>query len=311
MITVLNEEPFRSIDRSVVSVGNFDGVHMGHQALVRALVERARFHRAVPVVVTFEPHTRAVLNPQSPLRLLTTLPEKKILLAGLGVEVLVCMPFTKKYADMEPVQFVELILEQRLGAVEWVMGENHLFGKERKGSKNFLQEHQSRKHINVFAIALSSQKAAVVSSTQIRSCIIEGTMGEAVAMLGHPYLIVAERTEGTRRGTSLGFPTLNFKVPPSQKVIPPPGVYAAELSTGDTTWSGALYFGNCPTFGNRDYHFEFHALAGPENYPGVSQVAMLWIHEFVRADETFGTEHGLVEQVERDIVSIRRFFAKE
>jgi len=311
MIIFKNSKPLESIERSVVSTGNFDGVHKGHQQLVQTVIERARKLDAASVIITFEPHTRAVLHPDIEQPLLATCAEKEILLGSLGIDALVCLPFTQQMAAMAPEEFIDSILTSQFKAIEWVMGENHSFGRNREGSKKFLHNSKSKKHINVFAIRLSSQQSAVISSTQIRAQIQSGAIEEAVDMLGHAYLIVAKRILGVQTGSTLGFPTLNFSLPPSQKVIPPPGVYAARLSAGEHTWTGACYLGNCPTFGNRDYHIEFHSLSGDGPYPKEGEEAGLWIHSFIRKDESFPCAQRLVENMKHDIAIIRKFFAKE
>jgi riboflavin kinase/FMN adenylyltransferase len=311
MIRINGNQSLPAFESSVVSVGNFDGVHSGHQTLVSALVKRAIERKATSIVITFEPHPKEVLHPKSPLHLLTTCNEKELLLKDCGVDIMACLEFNREIASMAPSDFVEDVLVKRFGAVEWVMGENHTFGSGRQGTKEFLREYPGRKHINTFAVPLNSLQSAVISSTRIRSRIVEGKIREAVGMLGHPYLVAAKRKKGVQTGTVLGFPTLNFELPPSKKVIPPPGVYAAELTHGSDRWTGALYIGNCPTFSGRDYHLEFHALSGDMNYPEDGVTAALWIHQFVRKDEFFSSQSELIDKIRQDINQIQDFFNKE
>jgi riboflavin kinase / FMN adenylyltransferase len=311
MIVVRSNEPLPPIKRSVVSVGNFDGVHEGHRVLIETVVHRARELKATAVIVTFEPHTKAVINPSAPLHMLTTCAEKEILIRPLGPEFLICLPFTRELSALSPDKFLQSVLVEKYKAIEWVMGENHAFGKNREGSQDFLRRQQGIKHFNTFAVALSAQQKDAISSTRIRARLVEGKIREAVEMLGHPYLIVAQRTRGTRTGTAIGFPTLNFKLPPSHKVIPPPGVYAAQLEAGNNWWTGALYIGNCPTFADRDYHLEFHALSGPAEHPAEREQASVWVHAFIRKDETFDSSDDLVSRIHQDISQIRDFFNKE
>jgi riboflavin kinase/FMN adenylyltransferase len=311
MIIVHNNEQMPNYRHSVVSVGNFDGIHRGHRALISALATRARENNATSIVLTFEPHTKTVLNPGAQHHLLATCHEKEILLRDLGVDIMACLRFNSHLAAMTPADFVDNVLVGRFKAIEWVMGDNHAFGYKREGSKDFLRKDTGRKHISIFAVALNSQQAAVISSTRIRSRIIEGRMREAVDMLGHPYLVEVERIRGKQTGTKLGFPTLNFKLPPSRKVIPPPGVYVAELESDSEKWTGALYIGNCPTFSDRDYHLEFHALSGNASYPEEGKFAFLWIHSFVRKDEIFNSPDELTTKIRQDILQIQEFFNKE
>lgn len=296
--------------RTVVSVGNFDGVHRGHRALIRALVERARAWHTRSSIVTFDPHPRTFIDPEHPQPLLTTLSEKTLLIENLGVDCLVCLPFDAALAKMDPLQFVDTILTRDLGAVELVMGENHRFGRNRAGSGRLLHEPGGKNHIMTFCVGLHAESRAVTSSTDIRSLVRKGHMEEAVAILGSPYLVLAERIPGVRKGRELGYPTLNFRCPLSDKVIPPPGVYAAEAVYDGVRVPGALYLGQCPTFGERELHWEFHALTMSLT-GSMSGTGALWIHRRLRPEQYFDSEQELVAQIQRDIASIKHFFAKE
>ena len=300
------------IEKSVLSIGNFDGVHNGHKFLINKVGERAQFHNATSVIITFEPHTRAFLKPdQTPPRL-TTFDEKALIVRNFTIDYLICIPFNKQLADLSPEAFIHDILIKRFKAVEWVMGENHMFGKDRKGDYKFLHHVADKNHFSVVTIGLhADNKGAIASSTQIRTLIGESRIDEAVSVLGHPYPIIAERIRGMRKGFELGYPTLNFKCPSSDKVIPPPGVYAADVEFRDIKLSGALYFGNCPTFENRDYHFEFHSLDTIEYDPGINTEVAIWLHTFIRTDMTFTAEGQLVKQIKKDIDLIKHFFNKE
>lgn len=311
MKVIHGNEPFPDIEKSVVSVGNFDGVHNGHQYLIATVCQRAQHYNASAVILTFEPHTRAFLNPEMTPPQLTTFDEKALLLRSFAVDYLVCIPFDTALAALTPQDFIQTILIDRLKAVEWVMGENHTFGKDRKGTYNFLHNSDVRNHFNVFPVSLHTEKTGIASSTQIRTLIGERHIDEAVRILGHPYPILTTRIRGMRKGYALGYPTLNFMCPSTQKVIPPPGVYAAEVEFRDCKLAGALYFGNCPTYENREYHFEFHSLEPLAYDPGINTEAALWLHSFVRPDTSFTSEALLVQQIRKDIETIKQFFNKE
>ena len=296
---------------TVATVGNFDGVHKGHDILVREVVKRAKENNLCSAVITFDPHTREILYPELSQFLLTTFDEKALLLERLGVDYLFRIPFDKKFSQMSPEDFVEKILVNRLRATSWVMGEGHSVGKERAGGKKFLRDAMGKYHITIFTADLLTREEQVVSSTAIRKCIIDGSITEAVEMLGHPYLISAIRTRGLKIGSQIGYPTLNFIRPPSQKVIPPPGVYAAELEFDGVVQPGALYFGECPTFAQRDVHFEFHSLDLTGREPEVGQTAHIWLYKFIRKDRTFTDPDELVKGIKKDINAITTFFQEE
>lgn len=296
--------------KTVLSVGNFDGVHRGHQALIKEVINRAQKRNAFSALVTFEPHTRLALYPELPHHLLATFEEKVTLIEKSGIDYLLKIPFNKLFSEKSPESFVEEVLLSKLHMIEWVMGEGHAVGKNRSGGKKFLHDAVGKYHIPIFTADLLQKESHVISSTQIRKLILEGSIAEAVEMLGHPYLISAERIEGLKIGSQIGYPTLNFKKPSSQKVIPPPGVYAAELEFGDKVLTGALYFGACPTFAQRDTHFEFHALDLKGIFPQTGQIAQIWVHRFIRSDKAFSNTDDLVKHIQQDINEIRQYFQR-
>lgn len=308
MNSIRCNEPLPEFKKSVISVGNFDGIHTGHQKIVQAVCQRARLLQAQSIIVTFEPHTRAFLNPRNTPPRLTTFEEKAMLLRNFDLDYLVCLPFNSELASMGPDEFLQKILLERFKTVEWILGENHTFGRNKEGTYNFLHKSHAKNHINIFIINLQNENRIVTSSTKIRTFIDKNRIDEAVSMLGHPYLIIAERIRGKRIGTTLGYPTLNFRCPPSNKVIPPSGVYAAQVEFGDYVLKGALYFGNCPTFENRDYHFEFHSLENVPVDPGMNTKVALWLLQFVRADKPFCSTSDLIEQINNDIKHVKQFF---
>ena len=297
--------------KTVVTVGNFDGVHKGHALLMTELAEHAAKQGIKSAVVTFEPHTRVVLNPDLPTERLTTFEEKAHLIGQCGIDFLLCIPFTPEFSNRSPEWFIDALLARRLHAVEWVMGEGHGIGKDRSGGKNFLHTVLSKYHITPFTTDLLKSDKTVISSTQIRVHIVKGRITEAVEMLGHPYLISAERIQGLKIGSQLGFPTLNFSQPLLQKVLPPPGVYAAELEYRGVLQPGALYYGDCPTFSGRSAHFEFHVLGKGNRFPESGESARLWVEAFVRADRSFPDADELVAQIRNDIKTIQLFLEEK
>lgn len=298
-------------ERSIVSIGNFDGVHRGHQTLIREMVKRARERKLKSVLVTFEPHTRVVLYPELPQCILTTFEEKARLIELLGVDYIMKIPFDLEFSQISPERFFEETLVGKLNISEWIMGEGHAIGKNRSGGKKFLHEAVSKYHIDIFTADLLTGNETTISSSQIRKLITGGRAAEALEMLGHPYLITAERISGLKIGSQIGYPTLNFRRPPSQKVIPPPGVYAAELEFDGNIQAGALYFGDCPTFSQRDVHFEFHSFDLSGTQPDEGQHAHIWLYKFIRQDRMFSDTEELVKKIENDIEGITTFFKEE
>ncbi len=307
------ESPQRFSDsrRSVVTVGNFDGVHTGHRVLIHEVVHRARERGRCSAVVTFEPHTRTVLRPDHPQPIMSTFEEKVVLLERLGVDHVVRIAFDESFRRLTAAQFVENVIGGQLHAAEWVMGTGHTFGSDRVSPQNSLHELMSRNDISAFTVKLLTDSRSVVSSTGIRGAIGEGEIARAVTMLGHPYLIAARRIPGRGVGTKLGYPTLNFAEPTPHKVLPPPGVYAAQVQTGSTFVQGALYFGACPTFGDREEHFEMHLLEDADEIPSMGESGLLWLHRHMREDRTCADSDELVARIREDVHNIKRFFSEE
>lgn len=302
---------FSSDTRSVVTVGNFDGVHKGHSTLIGQVVHRARRADRCSVVVTFEPHTRTALHPDTPQPIMSTCAEKALLVERLGVDHMVCVAFDDAFRRMDGETFVETVLAGQLRAAEWLMGTGHRFGSDHAGPQNSLHQVMSRNDITPLTVELLTAGAEVVSSTGIRAAIGEGDMARAMDMLGHPYLIGAQRVSGKGLGTKLGYPTLNFQTSPPHKVLPPPGVYAAHLQGTTGMAPGALYFGACPTFGERETHFEMHLLADSSDVPALGETGFIWLHRHIREDRTFGDGQELVTQIGKDIEAIEKFFSEE
>jgi len=302
-----------TLDRCVVTVGNYDGVHRGHVSVITELVGRAAARGVPSVAVTFSPHTRAVVGDGGAQPVLTTTDEKAVLAGRLGVDYLISLRFDRRAASMSAEDFVEKVLIGRLGAVEWIMGEGHMFGRGRLGTLEALRTRVDKNHFSTFAVRPASLGKGAISSTEIREHFLRGEVSEAVRKLGHPYLVRAPRVSGRGKGRQMGFPTMNFAAPLPPKVIPRAGVYAAELEMNGTAVKGGLYVGECPTFERRDLHFEFHALEDP---PGSMEARSgeegnLWIHRFIREEMNFDDENRLAGRIQQDIDEAGRFFLKE
>jgi len=297
---------------SVLTVGNFDGVHRGHRQLFDKVLDRARISGLRSIAVTFEPHTRGVTTEGNGSDLLTTFEEKARLIELLGIDYLMKVPFDTAMRRNSPESFIADILSGRLRMKEWVLGQGHAIGKDRAGNEQFLHAMEGKYHFKTFVADLLTLGGGTVSSTLIRNLIDQGSVTEAVALLGHPYLVAADRTTGLKIGRTLGYPTLNFTKPLVQKVIPPPGVYVAELEYHGTVEQGSLYYGECPTLGgHREVHFEFFSFARGAEEIATGDRAWLWMYAFVRADRTFASTEELVQQIKYDVETTKTFFTKE
>ena len=221
------EYGFEQIERdggSLVTVGTFDGVHVGHQAIVRYLVQRARERRRRSVVVSFEPHPREVISGQV-VPLLSTIDERARHLEALNLDRFIVLPFTPEFAKLAPEDFVQHILVERIGLEEIVVGYDHGFGHGRQGNVELLQQLGLKQGFTVDVVSAQSVRSNVVSSTAIRRLLTErGDVREAAAMLGRRYALSGAVIHGDGRGHTIGYPTANIKVDHPRKVIPRRGV---------------------------------------------------------------------------------------
>jgi riboflavin kinase/FMN adenylyltransferase len=210
-----------------VTIGNFDGVHLGHRAILRTVVGRARDLGGESVVFTFDPHPRKVIGEGSGPGLLTTLEQKVELLDQAGVDAVVVEPFDLAYAHTPPQVFIEEVLHQRIGPVEVYVGYDFHFGKDREGSMRMLTEMGPQLGFAVTIIPEVTAEDGDVNSTRIRQMLGEGRPEPAARMLGRPFTVRGRVIEGDQRGRTIGFPTANLM--PENEVLPAPGVYAGHL----------------------------------------------------------------------------------
>ena len=287
-------------DRSVVTTGTFDGVHLGHQAILRYLVERARDQSGVPTVVTFDPHPRAVVGGHA-VPLLTTLDERADLLAALGVERFVVLTFTRDLSLLEPEAYVEQVLRETIGLREIVIGYDHRFGRGRSGGRETLEALGARDGFSVDVIPEQIERGVTVSSTQIRRLLLEeGDAEAAAALLGRPYRLSGTVVHGDGRGRLVGFPTANVQPADSRKLVPRIGVYAVRAQVpGGEPVAAMMNVGRRPTFETDGaVKIEVHLLDwGGDLYGrtlGVEVVARL------RDEQRFDGVEALVAQLHED-----------
>ncbi len=242
-----------SLVRPIVTVGNFDGIHLGHQAILSTVVRRAGDLGGEAVVYTFEPHPRKVLRPESAPGLLTTLDQKIELLAGHGVDAVIVEPFTLEFARTDAESFIRECLRRRIRPVEVYVGYDFHFGRDRAGSMRLLTELGPRLGFAVTIVPEVTVDEGDVNSTRIRRLLADGLPELAARMLGRPYAVRGSVVRGDERGRTLGFPTANLD--PESEVLPATGVYAAELrllDTGDppaeTRLPAVANVGHRPTF---------------------------------------------------------------
>jgi riboflavin kinase/FMN adenylyltransferase len=286
-------------DRSVLTTGTFDGVHLGHQEILRYLVHRADEIDGIPTVVSFDPHPREVLG-AGHVPLLTTLEERAVLLEALGIQRFVVLPFTRDLSLLEPESYIEDVLIGKVGLREIVIGYDHRFGRARTGDRSTLEQLGMNHGFTVDVIPEHVEQGMTVSSSLIRRQLEAGEAAEAARLLGRPYELSGTVVAGDQRGRTIGFPTANVQVDNARKLVPGVGVYAvrAELATGKIR-NGMMNVGHRPTFETGgavtvEVHlFDFDG----DLYGRTLRVSVI---DRLRDEKTFDGANALVAQLHED-----------
>jgi len=288
---------------SVLTTGTFDGVHVGHQAVLGYLIERAQTHGGTPTVVTFDPHPREIVRKES-IPLLTTMHERAAFMQEIGVERLVVLPFTPWMAGLDAEDFVREVLVARIGVREMVIGYDHAFGRDRKGNAELLNRLGPELGFQVDRVPAHRIDGLTVSSSAIRSLLAVGRVSEALPLLGRPYEVTGIVVRGDQRGRQLGYPTANIVVGDPRKLLPAHGVYAVRIFDGRTAYGGMANLGFRPTFEGSAFQFEVHLFDASVDLYGVS--LRVEFVDFVRPEQRFDTIEALKLQLSRDEHSCRR-----
>ena len=244
---------------TVVTVGTFDGVHLGHRAVLDEIARRARQSGRRSVLVTFEPHPLEVVNPSAAPPLLTTADEKRRILAETPVDDVAFVPFTPELRNLAPEAFVRQVLEARFHVAELVIGHDHGFGRGRTGDVEFLRQLGSQDGFAVDVVsAVLLPDGRAISSTMIRRAVAGGDLALAERALGRPYSVLGTVVHGAGRGRTIGIPTMNLAAPSARKLLPPDGVYAVRVLRDGKTLGGMANLGPRPTFGEQARSLEAH-----------------------------------------------------
>lgn len=240
-------DEFENIENAVVTTGTFDGVHVGHRKILNRLGQVAENVNGESVLLTFYPHPRSVLQPESQIKMLNTLDEKIDLLENAGIDNLIIHPFTKEFSRTSSVEFVRDILVNKIGTKKLVIGYDHHFGRNREGSFEHLKEFGPVYGFDVEEISALDIDEVNVSSTKIRKALEEGDVQTANTFLSYSYPLSGKVIEGEKLGRSIGYPTANIDIEESIKLIPANGVYAVKVKVGGEQFNGMLNIGVRPT----------------------------------------------------------------
>ena len=296
---------------SVLTIGSFDGVHHGHQKLLQRLNFLANEIGGQSVVITFEPHPRQIIYPKDDtLRLLTTLEEKIRYISAEAVDILVVVPFTVEFSQLQPREYIESFLIAQFNPRFIVIGYDHRFGMNREGNFALLKSYEKTDELEIIEIDKQSVEEIVVSSTKIRKAVSSGNIQLANKLLNHPYPIHGTIVHGEKIGSRLGFPTANIAISNNSKLIPKVGIYAATIMVDESPFEGLLYVGRRPTVeNNEELRLEMHILDYNELI--YDKEVIVELHEYLRADANFQNLDALRTQMIDDEKKARLFFEKK
>ena len=293
---------------AVITIGTFDGVHIGHKAILKKLVNSAEKEGLDSVLLTFFPHPRMVLQKDTSLQMLTTLSEKKTLLKETGLDHLVIHPFTKQFSRMTAVEYVRDLLVNKLHAKKIIIGYDHRFGRNRTATIVDLKEMGITYGFEVEEISVQELDDVAVSSTKIRSALQDGDIETANNYLGYPYMITGTVVKGKGIGTTWNYPTANLQPSEIYKLIPKNGVYITKADIESSLKYGITSIGTNPTVGGKTRTIETFFLDTESNL--YNQDLKLEFLKFIRNEATFDTVEKLKEAIKSDEGIARTFIAE-
>ncbi|WP_421941019.1 bifunctional riboflavin kinase/FAD synthetase [Pedobacter sp.] len=307
---------FKKLDHAIVTIGTFDGVHFGHQKIIKQLVERAKQDQGESVILTFFPHPRMIIDPENQdLKMISTIDEKAKILETLGVDHLIITPFTRDFSNQSPEDYIKNTLVDNIGTRHIIIGYDHRFGKDRSGNLSDLKAAGKTYGFSVEEIMEQDIHDVAVSSTKIRQALLEGNVSLAADYLGYPFSIFGRVIKGDKIGRTIGFPTANIFVEETYKLIPSDGIYAvtvemeAELPASNTklqTYKGMAYIGQRPTINGMTRNIEVNIF--DFNHEIYGQNIKMNFLKFLRHDVKFTGLEALTVQLQKDKEATLAYF---
>ena len=292
-------EDFHRPDHAVVTIGTFDGVHLGHQTILKRLVFEAKKNKGKSVLITFWPHPRFILKKDvESLKLLSTFVEKAQLVADLGVDYIIKIAFTPEFSNLSAHQFVEEILVNGVGTKQLFIGYDHHFGNNREGNIHFLKENASKYGFVVNEISKQEIDHVGISSTKIRNTLNNGEIHLANSLLGRNYELSGYVVDGEKKGRQINFPTANIEIGEDYKLLPSDGVYAVRVKVKEMVYDGMLNIGFKPTVSGMNRTIEAHLFNFDEDIYG-EHISVEFIKS-LRKEIKFETIEDLKNQLYKD-----------
>ena len=289
---------FSSKKKTIVTIGTFDGVHIGHKSILNKLKKRTNNGQFESVVLTFFPHPRMVLNQDSNIKLINTIEEKTNLLESFGIDSLIIHPFDEAFSNLSAEEFVKNILVDKLNIHKIIIGHDHRFGKNRTADINDLIAFGKKYSFEVEQINAHEIDEIAISSTKIRKALIEGNIKLANQYLGYSYYISGKVVQGKKIGRTIGFPTANIQIIENYKLLPKNGVYVVSSEIDNILYFGMMNIGKNPTIGENDQSIEVHFFNLKEDiYNKNLQISIL---EHIREEQKFNSLSELQAQLDKD-----------
>lgn len=291
----------------VLTAGTFDGLHLGHQMVIKEAMTRSRLRHGTAGLLTFDPHPREVLTPHAAPNLLTNTDKKLELMESLGVDVVFVLTFNRSLAAMSAQDFVKTILVDKLAVKELILGYDYRFGKEKEGDRLLLLQMGEEYGFTVDQLEPLCMDGVPISSTLIRELVLSGQLDEAARYLGRRYSVTGQVIKGDGRGRKLGFPTANIQ--PFHKALPPRGIYAVYVKDGRESRAGALNLGVRPTFyDSAEELMEVHLLDFEGDLYG-KKLEVFFVKK-LRDEVKFSSIDALKEQTSRDVELTREYLLR-
>ena len=300
-------QSFKSDKKTIVTLGTFDGMHVGHQAILNKLKLQKEFYGYETLVLTFFPHPRMVLKTDHKISLLNTIDERIKQIDQFGIDHLVVQEFTQEFANLSAEEFVKNVLVDQFNIGKIVIGYDHRFGKNRSADIHDLIEFGKKYHFDVEQISAKELDDVSVSSTKIRNALNQGDVGLAKTYLGYPYMVSGKVVSGKQLGRTIGYPTANIQVAEDYKLIPTIGVYVVSVTVKGTDYYGMLSVGTNPTVGGTEktievYIFDFNDTIYNE------EITVRFLTK-IRDEEKFASIDLLIEALKSDEVFSRNFIS--
>ena len=298
MKTIHGIENFPASEGSIVTIGTFDGVHLGHQQILKQLIDTSQQSKLKSVLLTFFPHPRMVLQPDIPMRLIQTIEEREKALRKTGLDYLVIHPFFEKFSRLSADDYVKQILVEKLNVRKVVVGYDHRFGRNRTASLEDMYNYADIYDFEVIEIDAKKIKSTAVSSTKIRKAIDQGDIALANSYLGDPFKLEGVVVHGDKRGRELSYPTANIELQNKHKIIPKQGVYLIQSDIDNQVVYGMMNIGTKPTFDTTNPSIEVHFFDwNGDLYDQTLQVKLL---KWIREEQKFDSVEELQAQIHAD-----------